>query len=65
MAGHPDRVGERQNALVASLCRLVQIPERRALTRYLELAEHDQQRLRAARQLQELGQQLHWYLFFP
>jgi regulator of sirC expression with transglutaminase-like and TPR domain len=32
---------------------------RRALTRYLELAENDQQRQRAARLLQELGQQLH------
>ncbi len=32
---------------------------RRALTRYLELAETDQQRQRAARLLQELGQQLH------
>jgi hypothetical protein len=29
------------------------------LTRYLELAENDQQRQRAARLLQELGQQLH------
>jgi regulator of sirC expression with transglutaminase-like and TPR domain len=32
---------------------------RRALQRYLELAENDQQRQRAARLLQELGQQLH------
>ena len=32
---------------------------RRSLTRYLELAETDQQRQRAARLLQELGQQLH------
>jgi regulator of sirC expression with transglutaminase-like and TPR domain len=32
---------------------------RRALTRYLELADNDQQRQRAARLLQELGQQLH------
>jgi regulator of sirC expression with transglutaminase-like and TPR domain len=32
---------------------------RRALTRYLELAENDQQRQRAARLLQDLGQQLH------
>jgi regulator of sirC expression with transglutaminase-like and TPR domain len=32
---------------------------RRSLTRYLELAENDQQRQRAARLLQELGQQLH------
>ncbi|MGH6892933.1 MAG: SirB1 family protein [Dongiaceae bacterium] len=32
---------------------------RRALTRYLELAENDQQRQRAARLLQELSQQLH------
>jgi regulator of sirC expression with transglutaminase-like and TPR domain len=32
---------------------------KRALTRYLELAENDQQRQRAARLLQELGQQLH------
>jgi regulator of sirC expression with transglutaminase-like and TPR domain len=32
---------------------------RRALTRYLELAETDQQRQRAARLLQELSQQLH------
>ena len=34
-------------------------PPRRALTRYLELAENDQQRQRAARLLQELSQQLH------
>jgi regulator of sirC expression with transglutaminase-like and TPR domain len=32
---------------------------RRSLTRYLELAENDQQRQRAARLLQELSQQLH------
>ncbi|HJT15303.1 MAG TPA: transglutaminase-like domain-containing protein, partial [Dongiaceae bacterium] len=32
---------------------------RRSLTRYLELAETDQQRQRAARLLQELSQQLH------
>ena len=54
--GHPELWRE-SGILNARLENL--LAARRALTRYLELAENDQQRQRAARLLQELGQQLH------